>query len=183
MTSESVENSRRFHMEKKDELAAVSAPVGKGIAGRIFSQIETTIDKTRGQSGALIPVLQQAQGLIGYLPYSVLRSVARDLRLSLSEVYGVASFYALFTMVPRGKYVISVCMGTSCYVRGGERVLNTLRKELGISPGETTSDGFFSLQVVRCLGCCGLSPVVAIEDRLYRRVTPTRMKEILYAYA
>lgn len=170
-------------MERAEAAAPTPAPVGRGVAGRIFGQIQTSIDETRGQTGALIPVLQQAQGLIGYLPLPVLRSIARDMRVSLSEVYGIASFYSFFTMVPRGKYVISVCMGTSCYVRGGERVLNTLQKELGIDPGETTSDGLFSLEIVRCLGCCGLSPVVAIEDNLYRRVTPTKMKEILSIYA
>lgn len=170
-------------MERAEAAAPTPAPVGRGVAGRIFGQIQTSIDETRGQAGALIPVLQQAQGLIGYLPLPVLRSIARDMRVSLSEVYGIASFYSFFTMVPRGKYVISVCMGTSCYVRGGERVLNTLQKELGIDPGETTSDGLFSLEIVRCLGCCGLSPVVAIEDNLYRRVTPTKMKEILSIYA
>jgi len=170
-------------MEKAEAVVPTPPPVGRGIAGKIFQQIYTTIDETRGQTGALIPVLQRAQGLIGYLPLPVLRSIARDMRVSLSEVYGIASFYSFFTMVPRGKYIISVCMGTSCYVRGGERILNTLQKELDIDPGETTPDGLFSLEMVRCLGCCGLSPVVAIEDKIYRRVTPTKMKEILSTYA
>ncbi len=170
-------------MEKAEAAAHVLTPGGRGVAGRIFRQIQTNIEHSRGQTGALIPVLQQAQGLIGYLPLPVLQSIARDMGVSLSEVYGIASFYSFFTMVPRGKHVISMCMGTSCYVRGGERIMNTLQKELGIDPGETTSDGLFSLEMVRCLGCCGLSPVVAIEDKVYRRMTPTKMKEVLISYA
>lgn len=156
---------------------------GRGIAGNIFRQIQTTIVETRGEAGALIPVLQQAQGLIGYLPVPVLQTIARDLKVSLSTIYGVTTFYSFFTMVPRGKYVVSICMGTCCYVRGGERILNTLQKELGIDPGETTRDGLFSLEMVRCLGCCGLAPVVAVEDTIYRRMTPTKMKEVLTYYA
>jgi len=160
-----------------------SKEMGKGMAGRIFGQIQKVVDETGGEAGALIRVLQQAQGLIGYLPPPVLKAISRDLRVPLSEIYGVVSFYHFFTTVPRGKYVIQVCMGTCCYVRGGEAILNTLGKELGIGPGETTSDGLFSLDTVRCLGCCGLSPVVAIEDQVYRRVTPNSMKDILKTYA
>lgn len=170
-------------MEKAEAPVSIHVPAGRGIAGNIFRQIQTTIDETRGQAGALIPVLQQAQGMIGYLPVPVLQSIARDMKVSLSTVYGVVSFYSFFTMVPRGKYVVSICMGTCCYVRGGERILNTLQKELGIDPGETTRDGLFSLEMVRCLGCCGLAPVVAIEDTVYRRMTPTKMKEVLSSYA
>jgi NADH-quinone oxidoreductase subunit E/NADP-reducing hydrogenase subunit HndA len=95
----------------------------------------------------------------------------------------VTTFYSFFTMVPRGKHIISTCMGTSCYVRGGERILNTLQKELSIEPGETTKDGQFSLEMVRCLGCCGLAPVVSIEEKVYRRLSPTKMKEVLSSYA
>jgi len=170
-------------MEQPGAGVSSPAPTGRGVAGKIFSEIHTSIQTTRGQVGALIPVLQRAQGLIGYLPIPVLQTIARDMGVSLSEVYGVATFYSFFTMVPRGKYIVTLCMGTSCYVRGGERILNTLQKELGIDPGETTPDGMFSLETVRCLGCCGLSPVVAIEDKIYRRMTPTRMKEVLGSYA
>jgi len=170
-------------MERPETLVSMPAPAGRGVAGRIFRQIQTTVEDTRGQAGALIPILQQAQGLIGYLPLPALQTIAREMRVPLSEVYGIASFYSFFTMVPRGKYVISVCMGTACYVRGGERILNTLQKELDIDPGETTHDGLFSLEVVRCLGCCGLSPVVAIEDKVFQRMTPTKMQEVLSSYA
>jgi NADP-reducing hydrogenase subunit HndA len=105
------------------------------------------------------------------------------MKVPLSAIYGVSTFYSFFTMVPRGKFVVTICMGTCCYVRGGERILNTLQKELGIDPGETTRDGLFSLEMVRCLGCCGLAPVVAVEDTIYRRMTPTKMKEVLSTYA
>ena len=155
----------------------------KGTARNIHSQIHEAIEATRGQAGALIPVLQKAQELIGYLPLTVLQMIAKDMKLSLAEVYGVATFYSFFTMVPRGKHIISLCMGTSCYVRGGERILSTLQKELGVEPRETTSDGLFSLEVVRCRGCCGLSPVAAIGETVYQRMTPTKMKEVLKTYA
>lgn len=131
----------------------------------------------------MIPVLQRAQTLIGYLPLPVLQTISRDLNIPLSTVYGVTTFYSFFTMVPRGKHIISTCMGTSCYVRGGERILNTLQKELSIESGETTRDGQFSLEMVRCLGCCGLAPVVSIEEKVYRRMSPTKMKEVLSSYA
>jgi NADP-reducing hydrogenase subunit HndA len=170
-------------MEKPSALLAAPATGGRGIAGNIFRQIQTRIADTRGEAGALIPVLQQAQGLIGYLPLPVLQTIARDMKVPLSAIYGVSTFYSFFTMVPRGKFVVTICMGTCCYVRGGERILNTLQKELGIDPGETTRDGLFSLEMVRCLGCCGLAPVVAVEDTIYRRMTPTKMKEVLSTYA
>lgn len=170
-------------MERLEALTGERAPIGRGVAGNIFRQIQTKIADTRGEAGALIPVLQQAQGLIGYLPVPVLQTIARDMKVSLSTIYGVTTFYSFFTMVPRGKYIVTICMGTCCYVRGGERILNTLQKELGIDPGETTRDGLFSLEMVRCLGCCGLAPVVAVEDTIYRRMTPTKMKEVLISYA
>ena len=166
-----------------ERVAPVGQGMGRGVAGRVFGQIQRVIDDTGGQAGALIRVLQQAQGLFGYLPPPVLKTISRDLKVPLSEIYGVVSFYHFFTTVPRGKYVVQVCMGTCCYVRGGEAILNTLQKELGIDPGDTTRDGLFSLDTVRCLGCCGLAPVVAIEDRVYRRMTPTKMKQVLGNYA
>ena len=166
-----------------EKIVAAGPEMGRGVAGRVFGQIQKVIDNTGGQAGALIRVLQQAQGVFGYLPPPVLKTISRDLKVPLSEIYGVVSFYHFFTTVPRGKYVVQVCMGTCCYVRGGEAILNTLQKELGIDPGDTTRDGLFSLDTVRCLGCCGLSPVVAIEDKVYRRMTPTKMKQVLGSYA
>jgi NADH:ubiquinone oxidoreductase subunit E len=170
-------------MAKPKANETVPTAGGQGTAGEIFRQVQAAIEENRGQAGALIPVLQRAQTLIGYLPLPVLQTISRDLNIPLSTVYGVTTFYSFFTMVPRGKHIVSTCMGTSCYVRGGERILNTLQKELSIEPGETTRDGQFSLEMVRCLGCCGLAPVVSIEEKVYRRMSPTKMKEVLSSYA
>ena len=155
---------------------------GTGYAGRIFSEIQGVIDDTGGQAGALIRVLQQAQGLIGYLPVPVLKTISRDLAVPLSEVYGIVSFYHFFSMVPKGRHVIQVCMGTSCYVKGGQKIIDTLKKETGLVPGGITDDGKFSLETVRCLGCCGLSPVMAIGDQVFRRVKPGEIKDILSSF-
>lgn len=162
--------------------ARPAAEARGGYAGRIFGEIQGVIDDTGGQAGALIRVLQQAQGLIGYLPVPVLKTISRDLRVPLSEIYGIVSFYHFFTMVPKGKHVCQVCMGTSCYVKGGERILDALKKDRGLEPGGITPDGKFSLETVRCLGCCGLSPVLAVGEQVYRRVKPGDTADILSSY-
>jgi len=150
--------------------------------GTISRQIQKVIDDTHGKSGALIRVLQQTQGFIGYLPPPVLEIISRDLKVPLSEVYGIVSFYHFFTMVPKGRHVIQVCLGTSCYVKGGQKVLDTLKKEYNLEPEGITPDGKFSLETVRCLGCCGLSPVMAIRDAVHRKVKPGDVKDILSSY-
>ena len=153
-----------------------------GYAGRIFREIQGVIDDTQGQAGALIRVLQQAQGLIGYLPEPVIKTISRDLKIPISEVYGIISFYHFFSTVPKGKYIIQVCMGTSCYVKGGQRILDALRKEWGLEPEGITPDGRFSLETVRCLGCCGLSPVMAVGEDIHRKVKSNQVKDILNSY-
>jgi len=169
-------------MEAMESEARPREEVGVGYAGGIFRQIQGMIGDTGGQAGALIRVLQQAQGLIGYLPVPVIKTISRDLKIPLSEVYGIISFYHFFTMVPKGKYVVQVCMGTSCYVKGGQKILDTFKKEWDLEPGDITSDGKFSLETVRCLGCCGLSPVIAIGEDVHRKVKPSKLKDILSAY-
>lgn len=144
-----------------------------------LEQIQKAIEDTRGQSGQLIRVLQRAQGIVGYLPKPVLQFVSRELKVPQAEVYGIVSFYHFFTMVPKGKYVVQVCMGTSCYVKGGEALLGSLKKEYGLEPGGVTEDGLFSLEMVRCLGCCGLSPVIAVGEEVHRRVRPSEVRAIL----
>jgi NADH:ubiquinone oxidoreductase subunit E len=173
------EIKREFRMESTSN---VQVDEEAREAEKWSQQIQRIIDENRGKAGALIRVLEQVQGLVGYLPPPVLKIISRGLKVQLSEVYGIVSFYHFFTMVPRGKYTIQVCMGTACYVRGGEAVLDALCKGFGIEAGETTPDLKFSLETVRCLGCCGLSPVVAIDGKVYRRMTPTKIMNVLSLY-
>ena len=132
--------------------------------------------------GELINILHEAQELLGYLPQVVQQVIAADLHIPVSRVYGVVTFYSFFTMEPKGKYPISVCLGTACYVRGAEKVLEEFQKELEIKVGETTPDGLFSLDTLRCVGACGLAPVVTIGGKVYGRVTPEKVRDILQEY-
>jgi len=156
--------------------------VGPGYAGGIFKEIQGIIDNTKGQSGSLIRVLQQAQGLFGYLPLPIIKTISRDLKVPLSEVYGIISFYHFFSTVPKGKYIIQVCMGTSCYVKGGQKILDALKKDWALEPEGITEDGRFSLETVRCLGACGLSPVMAIGGDIHGKVKVSRLNDILDLY-
>lgn len=134
------------------------------------------------QPGELINVLHKVQGHYGYLPAEIQELIANDLGLSVAKVYGVVTFYSYFTMTPKGKYPISVCTGTACYVRGAEKVLEEFKKELKLEVGATSADGKFSLSCLRCVGACGLAPVVLIGDRTYGRVSPEEVKNILNEY-
>jgi NADH-quinone oxidoreductase subunit E/NADP-reducing hydrogenase subunit HndA len=145
-------------------------------------QIKTIQDlcKSHGnQAGELINILHKTQEAFGYLPAEVQHVVAKELNISEAKVYGVVTFYAFFTMKPKVKYKISVCMGTACYVRGAEKVVDELKKELKINVGDVTSDGKFSLDCLRCVGACGLAPVMMIGEKVYGRVEATQVKEIL----
>jgi NADH-quinone oxidoreductase subunit E/NADP-reducing hydrogenase subunit HndA len=134
------------------------------------------------QAGELINVLHKTQEEFGYLPAEVQQVIARELNISEAKVYGVVSFYAFFTMKPKGKYKISVCTGTACYVRGAEKVVDELKEELNIEVGEVTPDGKFSLDCLRCVGACGLAPVMLIGDKVYGRIDPKEVKGILESY-
>ena len=136
----------------------------------------------KGQPGATMPVLQAAQEIFGYLPEEVQIMVAEGLDIPLSEVYGVVSFYAQFTLNPKGKYQISVCLGTACYVKGAGDVLEAVQQKLGITPGGITRDGKFSLDACRCIGACGLAPVMMINEDVYGRLTPSQVGPILDMY-
>ena len=134
------------------------------------------------QSGNLINILHKTQEAFGYLPAEVQHVIARELNISEAKVYGVVTFYSFFTMKPKGKHKISVCMGTACYVRGAEKVVDELKKELKIKVGDVTSDGIFSLDCLRCVGACGLAPVMMIGDKVYGHVEPKEIKGILDGY-
>ena len=132
--------------------------------------------------GEVINVLHKVQGEYGYLPAEVQELVAKELGIPVSRVYGIVSFYSFFTMTPKGEYPISVCLGTACYVRGAEKVLDELKRQLGIGVGEVTPDGKFSLTCLRCVGACGLAPVIEVGDKVYGRMTPDRVKDVLAEY-
>jgi NADH-quinone oxidoreductase subunit E len=149
---------------------------------QLFPIIDDIITQYRGTKGALIPVLQSVQNLVGYLPKEVLVHVSEALSIPYSEVAGVVTFYSFFTTTPRGKHTVRVCLGTACYVRGGKEVLEAISKELGIQVGQTTEDRQFSLEIGRCFGACGLAPVVMIDDNVHQQVKVTRIKQLLEAY-
>lgn len=141
--------------------------------------IDDIIERYRGTRGALIPVLQSAQNLLGYLPKELLIHISGALDIPYSEVAGVVTFYSFFTTVPRGVHTVRVCLGTACYVRGGKEVLDAIRKELHIEVGQTTENRQFSLEIGRCFGACGLAPVVMIDETVFQRVKPSRIRQLL----
>ncbi len=132
--------------------------------------------------GALIPVLQKAQGAYGYLPKPVLETIAKELKLTTAEVFGVVTFYSQFHLNPRGKHIIRVCQGTACHVRGGAKILEAVAEHLKVKPGETTRDLEFTLETVACLGACGLAPVMMVDDNTHGRLTPLEIPGILDSY-
>lgn len=148
----------------------------------MLAQLEGILDDYKEVNGALIPVLQIAQRMFGYLPEVVLKRVSQKLNKPYSEVAGVVGFYSFFSTVPRGKYLVRVCLGTACYVRGGKDVLEALKKTLQIDVGQTTDDRVFSLDVGRCFGACGMAPVLMINDDIHQRVKPIKIGELLNTY-
>jgi NADH:ubiquinone oxidoreductase subunit E len=147
-----------------------------------WNLVDKVIEKYRDKPGSLIPVLEEIQGITGYLPESVQRRVASGLSLPLSQVYGVTTFYSFFTMKPKGKHEVRVCLGTACHVRGAKRNLEHLIEALKVNPGECTEDRNFSLDVVRCLGACGLAPVMVVDEDTHKQVKEAKLDRILKAY-
>lgn len=148
----------------------------------LYERLKIIVQSQRTVPGALIPVLQTTQNLFGYLPEKALRLISRELKMPYSEVAGVVGFYSYFSTIPKGKHTVRVCMGTACYVRGGQDVLKAMMKELEIGVGGTTTDRKFSLEVGRCFGACGLAPVVLVDDETFQRVKPSKVSEILNSF-
>jgi NADH-quinone oxidoreductase subunit E len=144
-----------------------------------LAPLDDIIEKYSGQKGAVIPILQQTQALFGYLPREVLEAISRKTRVPLSNLYGVATFYAQFYLTRRGRHIIRSCDGTACHVRGAAPMIETMEKELGISAGQTTPDYKFTYEVVYCLGSCGLAPVAVIDDKVVGHMTPARLSQVV----
>ena len=144
--------------------------------------LRAAIAEAKGDKSRLMAVMQEAQGIYGYLPYEVQAIIAEGLDVPLEKVYGVATFYAQFALSPKGRYNISVCLGTACYVKGSDKVLEKISEEIGIEPGECTDDAKFSLEACRCIGACGLAPVMTINVDVYGRLTPDELPGILAKY-
>lgn len=149
---------------------------------QLLDELDQILVDYKDKDGALIPVLQITQNMFGYLPDVAIRKIAKELGKPYSEVAGVVSFYSFFSTVPKGKYIVRVCLGTACYVRGGKDVLEALKSELEIDVGETTKDRMFSLEVGRCFGACGLAPVIMVNDDVHQRVKPAKLVQILASY-
>ncbi len=145
-------------------------------------QLRAVIDAHKEQKGALMPVLQEAQNIYGYLPIEVQKMIAEGLNIPLEEVYGVVTFYAQFSLNPKGKYNIGVCLGTACYVKGSQEVYDKVSEVLNIKGGEVTDDGKFSLEATRCIGCCGLAPVMTVGDDVYGKLTADMIPDIIKKY-
>ncbi len=145
-------------------------------------KLQEVIEQNKQLPGALLPVLHEAQEIYGYLPIEVQQMVADGLGVSLSEVYGVATFYSRFSLTPKGKHRISVCLGTACYVKGADKILAEVEKKLGIKSGECTADGLFSIDSCRCVGACGLAPVMMIDEDVYGKLTPAEVDKIIDKY-
>lgn len=149
--------------------------------GRI-EQVRDIIQEFKTVKGGLIPALHEIQQIYGYLLEEALQVLSEGLNIPMTEIYGVASFYHLFSLEPKGKHIIRVCLGTACYVKGGQNLLNRLSQELNVEVGKTSSDGKFTLEATRCLGACGLAPVMTIDDKVYAKVTLEDVGRILYEY-
>ena len=147
------------------------------------AQLLQVIEEHKDDKGALMPILQKAQNIYGYLPVEVQKIISDNTGIPMEKIYGVVTFYAQFSLFPKGEYTISVCLGTACYVKGSGDIYNKLQEKLGIAGGECTADGKFSLEACRCIGACGLAPVLTVNEDVYGRLTVDDVDSILAKYA
>ncbi|OLN32513.1 NADH-quinone oxidoreductase subunit NuoE [Desulfosporosinus metallidurans] len=145
-------------------------------------KLDEIISRYRNENGPLIPILQEAQGVYGYLPAHVLKYISKAMRIPLAKIYGVVTFYSQFRLTPVGRNLINVCLGTACHVRGGAKILETMEKSLNIKDGATTEDGRYTLEIVACIGACGLAPVISINNEVHGRLSPESLAGILAKY-
>ncbi len=156
--------------------------VNADLTPEVMAQIDEIIERLKDTPGSLITVLAETQGITGYLPVELQEHVAAGMNIPSSTVYGVVTFYSFFSMIPKGRHIIKLCLGTACYVRGIQEVANRLENELKIKVGETTEDRRFSLEAVRCLGACGLAPVMVVDEDTHGDVTPESALKIVNGY-
>ncbi len=147
-----------------------------------FPELDPIIEKYRGKKGILIPVLHEVQNRVGYLPDDIQKHISRELKVPLSKITGVISFYSFFTTEPQGDHTLGICLGTACYVKGAEDLVDEVKDQLDISEGETSADGTFTLTVTRCVGTCSLAPVLMVDNKYYGNLTPADISGILEKY-
>lgn len=154
-----------------------------GMKAEQLEKVQQAVEHYRGMKGPLIPVLHEVQDAFGYLPEEALKLVSTELDIPLTEIYGVASFYHFFSLEPKGEHVIRVCMGTACYIKGAQAVLDRICQELGVKVQGTTADGKFTVDATRCLGACGLAPVIMVGDKVHGRLGAGDIPKILKSYS
>jgi len=147
-----------------------------------FEKLEKVIEKNKGRKGALMPVLTEAQRIFGALPLEVQKEISEKLDIPMAEIYGVVTFYSQFSLVPKGEYVIGVCMGTACYVKGSQAIIDRISKDANVGVGKTSPDGKFTLEATRCIGACGLAPVLTVNEDVYGRLVESDVPDILKKY-
>lgn len=155
---------------------------GEPVVDSKLEKVKETINNFRNIKGALIPVLHEVQDIYGYLPEEVLNVVSEELNIPMTEIFGVASFYHFFSLEPKGEHVIRICMGTACYIKGAQQLVDRFAQELKVEVGKTTADNKFTLEATRCLGACGLAPVLTIGEKVYGRLVPNDVPKILKEY-
>lgn len=166
----------------KAKAGNVDIDISKEFTPEQLKKLDEIIAANKDKAGSLIPVLEQAQMVLEFLPMPILKIIANGLNLPLSRVYGVVTFYSFFTMTPRGKHTMRVCLGTACYVRGGKAIYDRIRKDLNVEEGETTPDRLFTLETVRCVGACGLGPVIFVGEDVHGRLKPAKVKDVIKQY-